>query len=362
VTLDLSSTIGPIRPKKKPKVQPTNEGTPATPATPAHHAQSRVATPDLSQPVSTAPLNGNTPDPPDEEDQDALEDTRIQILDLPSPNPIISYRNHIYDCRWTSTIGTDLLITAPSPDSELPKLVEGQGFDILAASSIKMVGQSAQLVPKPDARVSRNAASDELANPEGNEGGVKLPVGIASSKARQNQARFLERLINVKVAKGEQDAVTVHSQKRMTNSGWRVRQNRQRAEEQAEMEDLRRLAADGDEGASKALKELEARANESDEEAEAAADIADSNRGGSRGRARGRYGKQGQKRRALGGLFRDYRPADGDEEGADIRGMPATTPSTPAAVGPVVADDTTTTTTKPDEPIGAETEMPDAPL
>lgn len=361
MTLDLSSTIGPIRPKKKPKLQPANEGTPATPATPAHHAQSRVATPDLSQPVSTVQLNGNTPDPPDEEDQDALEDTSIQILDLHTPNPIISYRNHIYDCRWTSTIGTDLLITAPSPESELPKLVEGEGFDILAVSSIKIVGQSAQLVPKPDARVSRNAASEELANPEGNEGGVKIPVGIASSKARQNQARFLERLINVKVAKGEQDAVTVHSQKRMTNSGWRVRQNRQRAEEQAEMEDLRRLAADGDEGASKALKQLEAQAaNESDEEAEAAADIADSNRGGSRGRARGRYGKQGQKRRALGGLFRDYRPADGDEEGADIRGIPAATPSTPAAVGPVVADDTTMTTTNPDEPIGADTEMPDA--
>lgn len=359
MTLDLSSTIGPIRPKKKPKLQAANEGTPATTA---HSAQSRVPIPDLSRPDSTAPFNGNTPDPPDEEDQDALEDTRIQILDLHTPNPIISYRNHIYDCRWTSTIGTDLLITAPSPESELPKLVEGEDFNILAASSIKIVGQSAQLVPKPDARVSRNAASDELVYPEGNEGGVKIPVGIASSKARQNQALFLERLINVKMAKGEQDAVTVHSQKRMTNSGWRVRQNRQRAEEQAEMDDLRRLAADGDEGASKALKELEAQANESDEEAEAAADMADNTRGGSRGRARGRYGKQGQKRRALGGLFRDYRPADGDEEGADIRGMPAATPSTPAAVAPVVADDTATTTTKPDEPIGADTEMPDAPL
>jgi len=358
VTIDLSSTIGPIRPKKKPKLQPANEGTPATPATPAQSAQSPVATPGPSQTVSTGPVNGNTPDLPDEEEQDAPEDTRIQILDLHTPNPIISYRNHIYDCRWTSTIGTDLLITAPNPDSELPKLVEGKGFDILAASSIKIVGQSAQLAPKPDARVSRNAASDELVNQEGNEGGVKIPVGIASSKARQNQARFLERLINVKRARGEQDAVTVHSQKRMTNSGWRVRQNRRRAEEQAEVEKLRRLAADGDDGASKALKELEAQANESGEEAEAAANIADSDRGGIRGRARWRYRKQGPKRRALGGLFRDYRPADGDEEGADIRGMPTATPATWAAVGPVVADDTTTTTIKSNEPIGPDTEMP----
>lgn len=365
VTLDLSSTIGPIRHKKKPKLQHANEETPASPVTPAQSAQSPVATPGPSKPVSAPKANEKTPDLPDEEDQDAPEDHRIQILDLHTPNPIISYRNHIYDCRWTSTIGTDLLITASKPNSNFPKLVQEDGFDILAASSIKIVGQSAQLVPKPDARVSRNAASDEPLSQEADEGVVKIPVGIASSKARQNQARFLERLITVKKAKGEQDAVTVHSQKRMTNSGWRVRQNQRREEEQAEMEHLKRLAADGDETASLRLKEMEARADESGEDAEAGANVAGAGRGGTRGRPRGRYRKQGQKKRALGGLFRDYRPTEGDEEGADIRAMPNMTPSTWSPVGDILApDDTTTpTTTRPNKPTnGADTEMPDAPL
>lgn len=364
MTLDLSSTIGPIRPAKKPKVQPANEATPATPVTPAQSAQSPVATPNTTQAVSTPQLNGRSPEPPDE-GEEASENTRIQILDLHTPNPIISYRNHIYDCRWASTIGTDLLITAPNPGSGLPKLVEGEGFDILAASSIKIVGQSARLVPNPDVRVSRHATSDELVIEEGGEGGedsVKIPVGIASSKARQNQARFLERLIGVKKAKGEQDAVTVHSQKRMTNMGWRVQQNQRRAEQQAEMEKLRELAADGDQTARKALMEMEAQVNESGEEVETAATTADGARGGTAGRTKRAYRKQGQKRRAAGGLFRDYRPTDGDEEGADIRAMPATAPQISEAVGAVVADDTDRATTKSDEPvIGVDTEMQHAP-
>ena len=344
-------------------MQTVNEATPATPATPAQSAQSPAATPDPLQPVSTPRVDGKSPNPPDEEEQDAPEDTRIQILDLHTLNPIISYRNHIFDCRWTSTIGTDLLITAPNLDSVLPKLAEGKGFDVLAASSIKIVGQSAQLVPKPDARVPRDAASDELVNQEEDEEVVKIPVGIASSKARQNQARFLERLIKIKKAKGEQDAVTVHSQKPMTHSGWRVRQNQRRAGEQAEIENLRRLAAEGDESASKALKELEAQANDSDEEPEGAANIMESGRGGIRGRAKRTYKKRGRKRRALGGLFRDYRPADGDEAGADIRAVPTTTPSSWDAVGPVLADDTATTITEPTKPIvGGDTDMPDVPV
>ena len=354
VTLDLSSTIGPIRPRKQPNGQSATEVTATTPATPDQSGHTPVATPDPSQAVSTPQLDGKSVEPVDEANQEAPDDSRIQILDLHTPHPIVSFRNHIYDCRWTSNIGTDLLITAPNPDSELPKLVEGKGFDILAASSIKIVGQSAQLVPKPGAAGSRNATSDDLVNQEVDEGVVKIPVGAASSKARRNQARFLERLITVKKAKGELDAVPLHSQKRRMHSGWRMRQHGGRAaEEQAEMENLRRLAADGDEGASKALKEMEAQANESGGEVEHFTVTTRSDRRGTGVKARGPHRKRGQKRRALGGLFRDYRPTDGDEEGADIRSMPITTPQT---------DDSIPAITGSNEPvIEANVEMRDAP-
>ena len=255
-----------------------------------------------------------------------------------------------------------MLITAPNPSSDLPKLKEGPGYDILGATSIKIVGRSAQLAPKPDVRVSRNTDSAEAANQEGDETGVKIPLGPASSKARQNQAKFLERLINVKKAKGEQDSVTVHSQKRMTNSGWRVQQNRRRAEDGATMEGLKVLVAEGDEVARERLREMEARVNEdeSGEEAELGTTVTESGRGvGSSGGRRGlRRGPGRPKKRAPGGLFRDYRPVEGDEEFADIRGTPATTPLTWGAVAP---SDTVTATAGVSEPVDRPDEaMPDA--
>ncbi|KAL8895567.1 MAG: hypothetical protein Q9207_008119, partial [Kuettlingeria erythrocarpa] len=39
---------------------------------------------------------------------------RIQILDLHTYNPLISYNNRIYTCIWGSTLGTDLFLASPS--------------------------------------------------------------------------------------------------------------------------------------------------------------------------------------------------------------------------------------------------------
>ncbi|KAI9875341.1 MAG: hypothetical protein M1830_008599 [Pleopsidium flavum] len=331
VTLDLTSTIGLIRPKKKAKSQTTTVSAPAIPATPAQPVQSADGTPDPSQTNPTSQSNRKSAEPSAEEDDETLEDSRIQILDLHTPNPIISYRNHIYDCHWASTIGTDLLITAPNPESDLPKLKEGHGYDILAASSIKIIGQSAQLVPRADVRVVRNTASDNIADEEVDQSGVKIPVGPAATKARQNQARFLERLIKAKHAKGEQDSVTVHSQKRMTNSGWRAQQNQRRAEEEAEREDLRRLAAEGDDTARRTLEEMETQPIEEEASDEVKATLTSTGRGRGRGRGRGKAAvgrSTGRRSRAPGGLFRDDRPVEGDEEGANIRRTLATSPQT----------------------------------
>jgi len=328
--------------------------------------QSADATPDPSQPNPTPQINQKSTEPSAEEDDEALGDTRIQILELHTPNPIISYRNHIYDCHWASTIGTDLLITASNPESDLPKLKEGQGYDILAASSIKIIGQSAQLMPRQDVRVLRNTASDEVADEEVDQSGVIIPVGPAATKARQNQARFLERLIKVKQAKGEQDSVTVHSQKRMTNSGWRAQQNQRKAEEEAEREDLRRLAAEGDETARRRLEEMETQLieEEASEEPEATLTSTGRGRGRGRGRARGTVGRRSGRpyARATGGLFRDYRPVEGDEEGADIRGAPTTTPQNWDALGAISPNNANTATASTSETAGRpDSAMPDAP-
>jgi len=147
---------------------------------------------------------------------------------------------------------------------------------------------------------------------------IHIPVPPTAPRSKQNQARFLERLIAVKAARGEPDSVTVHSRRRLTGTGWRSWRDQaapdgsgiQRperltnlepiptVEEEDELEDddedgLGRFTRDG--VPRKRIGRPPGPATRSDK------------------RKLTRLGK-------AGGLFRDYRPAVGDEEGADIRG------------------------------------------
>lgn len=228
------------------------------------------------------------------------KDQRIQFLDLHTSNPLISYQSQMYSCEWTSTLGTDLLLTAPTLDFPHPVLREEPNVSVVAASKIKLVGRPAKIIsrysgeegdrlstPAPVTSIApANSASPEKATP------VKIPIGKVPSHARQNQAHFLERLIAIKAKKGEKDSVTVYTKKTNQGTGWR---SQRRASEAFEDGD--------DETASK--QDLRGR--------------------GTTGRPRGSKRKNGP-RTAKGGLFRDYRPQLWDTPGADIRAGPSLTP------------------------------------
>jgi hypothetical protein len=74
----------------------------------------------------------------------------VQILDLHTPNPIVSYQNHIYTCRWAANIGTELLFAkaAAAEHAQHPALYATADFALLAASSVRLVSTPAQLVRK----------------------------------------------------------------------------------------------------------------------------------------------------------------------------------------------------------------------
>ena len=308
VTVDLSSAPSTTQARKKRKTA----GGRST-STPAAAIPADVATQTPEVPPNTDRRGSTTLETPDPEE-------RIQILEIHSKNPIISYQNQLYSCQWTSTIGTDILLSSPDLDSNFPRLRREQGFDILAATSIKLVGQPAQLIPRYDVRMTRSAGTEPRAsNVEATterehvdvpKGPAQLQVGPESGRLRLNQARFLDRLIAAKAARGEKDAVTVHSKKRLTGNGWRTWHNRgATSEQQQEGEE----AEDSDWG-----------------DDDAGQGPVSSTVGGARaGRARG-GGSTGRRRttrvRARGGLFRDYRPTAGDGQGADIRGVPDNTP------------------------------------
>ena len=256
--------------------------------------------PEIPVPESSAPMDidPNLEQLEEETSLPGLKD-RIQILDLHTQNPLISYQNQLYSCQWTSTLGTDILLTAPAPNFPHPVLREKPNVSVLATSSIKLMGRPAQLVsriraeeadststPAPDTPI----ASAQPTNPE-NPTPVKIPLGAAPTRARQTQASFLERLMAIKAKKGEKDSVTIYTQKVNQGTGWR---SQRKASEAFEEED-----------------EVEESAPK-----RGAATI---------GRPRGSRRMKGP-RTAKGGLFRDYRPQLWDTPGADIRAGPTFTP------------------------------------
>lgn len=262
----------------------------------------------------------------DKEAEPALEpENRIQILDLYSTNPIISYQNQIYSCEWTSTIGTDVLLTTPDPDFAHPVLKEEQGVSVLAATNIKLFGRSAQVAARAtdnDKRAASasgastampdNASASNQATP------VKIPLGLAAKQPRINQAKFLERLIAIKAAKGEKDEVTIHAKKPNQGLGWRSQQRERRASEDVEAE----LARDGGSGPTTPT----ARRG--------------SIRGRSRvGRPRGVNSRTAGPWTKKGGLFSDYRPQLFDTGGASIGNQPSATPSSWDQLSPSRTDD-----------------------
>lgn len=163
-----------------------------------------------------------------------MDDNRIQILDLHTANPIISYQNHIYNCSWAATIGTELLITAPRPGDDLPTLVSRPGYSVLAASSVRLVSQSAQLFHRQDTHAAPLADVLTTATFEAAESDDRIPVGPGAQPARRKQARFLEKLMKVKRRKGETDDVTVYAKKRLTGTGWRALRRQQEADDLVE--------------------------------------------------------------------------------------------------------------------------------
>lgn len=303
VTLDISSAANYKNPRTRTKKpDPPPPATSIAPTTPvAQENADPSESPETSVPEALAPMDvDQIPGQSDQEPSPPEPTDRIQVLDLHTQNPLISYQNQMYSCEWTSTLGTDLLLTTPAPNFSHPVLRDTPNVSVLAASSIKLMGRPAQIAtrqraeegdeistPAPEGSTTlANIASPEKATP------VKIPLGATPSRARQNQANFLERLIAIKAKKGEKDSVTVYTQKVNQGTGWR----RQR------------------------------KASDVIEDGEDEITPKQSRRGrGTGGRPRGSRRTKGP-RTAKGGLFRDYRPQLWDTPGADIRAGPSSTP------------------------------------
>lgn len=166
----------------------------------------------------------------------------VQILDLHSETPMISYRGQVFSCEWALNSGTELLFMPRDHNSKLPVLRSLPGeVDLLAASSCRLIPKAVTLEPKFNARNRMASDLPTRLDTESKSLAFSIPVGPGASQKRKDQARFLEGLMAIKQERGEEDEITVLAQKRQLNNKWKLIWRKKR---QAERDGLMRFIRD----------------------------------------------------------------------------------------------------------------------
>lgn len=179
---------------------------------------------------------------------------RIQILGLHTCNPIVSYHNQIFSCTWADQIGTELVFSHPDtdPDTDGPApLQQGPAFDLLAANSVKLLGRRANITSSSgpgfvlDQGIQPTfGVSAETPTTSQMPGSTGVPRRVVP---QTYQGQFIQRLQDVKVAKGETDTVrTVMSSRRSLNLADRLGAWARTEARVAEINELQRRALEGD--------------------------------------------------------------------------------------------------------------------
>lgn len=166
--------------------------------------------------------------------------TEVQILDLHSIKPLVSYDGHIFACRWSENIGTEMLFMPHEKERTLPILRTLRGdADLIAASSARITARTAHLERKGGAEPKSMAAMAKAkARMAYAQSKTKANIPRGTSSQRNAQAAFLEKLIDIKDDAGEEDYVTVHAKSRLTNNRWRKEMKALRAAERERLEQV----------------------------------------------------------------------------------------------------------------------------
>jgi hypothetical protein len=131
-----------------------------------------------------------------ESDQDGFHpfESRVQILELDSVNPIVSYQGEVFSCIWSDMVGTNMFFTHPETTDATEALRSADDYNLIGMSRIKLLGHRAKITKRP-------AESNET---DGNEeDGQQRDSNNASSsqntddRIREKQASFLERIMEI---------------------------------------------------------------------------------------------------------------------------------------------------------------------
>ena len=268
--MDLSSVHGPIRPprRRQPQDDISALGNNNNANQLGHLGEDTLTPVDPSDNAADQPpTNGSYTTEPE-----ALASERIQILGLHTSNPIISYCNQLFSCTWADQIGTELIFAHPDAHTNLdntdhqslPSLMQGPSFELLAANSVKILGQKANITsssnPGVPGDVQPAGARDNLATavPADDAQALSMSTNLPRRGLQtSHQANFLARLQAIKTQRGETDTVrTTFSTKRTVTVADRLGAWARTEAQLAEIHALNDRAHKGDTAAIAALEQM----------------------------------------------------------------------------------------------------------
>ncbi|KAB5525563.1 hypothetical protein GE09DRAFT_1151756 [Coniochaeta sp. 2T2.1] len=152
---------------------------------------------------------------PDQEEQPKANSDRapenMQIMDLHTNEPLVSYRGMVFRGSWAENIGTEMIFARHEDGLQVLRNLP-ENIDLLSASSTRINFKEVKLeVPgkgmsqKQTDREWEEAATERYRD----NGGIYVHVGSDKHGYRRPQANFLEDLTVIKRKRGEKDPVTI---------------------------------------------------------------------------------------------------------------------------------------------------------
>jgi hypothetical protein len=230
VDLDLSSLNGVIkpRPQGRRKFIPTASKT-VNPAVSTPTPTPAFGETDTGNATPRTPDGDPHPTTPTAAKGRLLEapepGSEIQILELQSGNPVISYQNEVYSCTWSDMMGTNMFFSEHDDEMGVDPLRSTEDYDLLGTSRIKLIGRKAKLTDKPGRKgeyghAAKDVQEEEMDLRSGKGLGTLRSSNPVINRERKKQAKFLENLMDAKRAKGQTDNVrTVYKTSRVPHGG-----------------------------------------------------------------------------------------------------------------------------------------------
>ena len=171
----------------------------------------------------------------------------IQIIELESHNPLVHYQGQVYSCTWNDMVGTNMFFNRPGEEVVADPLSRTKEYDLIGTSRIKLTGHHAKLTEISKGRKRRR--SSERSDDE-------------NDLQTKQQINFLDRLMDIKQARGETDNVAVVVDNKQVINGRRTKELPDQMRQ--EITNLNRRILKGDEEARNRLLEINAQFEEAD--------------------------------------------------------------------------------------------------